>query len=107
MTNDELMTTLERRKDYRRASRLFELRHSISFVIRHSCFVILDAAHEQEQEHEHEQKKLAHACWLRSHLSSGGLTFVLVVMRAAEERHFVEHVLLEPFEPQIDDWCDE
>jgi hypothetical protein len=99
MSNDERITSV------RHASSSFVIR--ISFVIRPSCFVIPDAAHEQEQKHEHEQEKLAHAGWLGSHLSSGGLGFVLVVMRAAEEWDFVEHVLLEPFEPQIDDWCDE
>jgi len=103
MTNDELITKLDERiTSVRHVCSSFVTR--IPFVIRHSRLVILNAAHEQEQEHEHEQKKLAHAGWLGSHLSSSGLTFVLVVMRAAEERHFVEHVLLEPFEPQIDHW---
>src|SRR4029077_13128635 len=31
--------------------------------------------------------------------------FVMIV-GAAEERHLIEHVLLEPFEPEIDDWRD-
>ena len=34
-------------------------------------------------------------------------TFVLVVVGATEERHLVEHVLLEPFDPEINHWCDE
>src|SRR5207249_7126769 len=43
--------------------------------------------------------------WLGPHLSSGGFAFVMIV-GATEERHLVEDVLLEPFEPEIDDWCD-
>src|SRR2546428_8245022 len=35
-----------------------------------------------------------------------GLAFVMRV-RAAQEWHFVEHVLLEPFEPEINHRCDE
>src|SRR5262249_53857125 len=30
----------------------------------------------------------------------------VMIVSAAEERHLVEHVLLEPFQPEIDDWCD-
>src|SRR4029077_19854086 len=47
------------------------------------------------------------AGWLGSHLSSRGFPFMLVVVGAAEKRHLVEHVLLEPFEPEINNWCDE
>jgi hypothetical protein len=43
--------------------------------------------------------------WFRSQLSSPRLTFVMIV-GAAEERHLIEHVLLEPFEPEIDHWRD-
>ena len=46
------------------------------------------------------------ARWFRSHLSSRGLAFVMSV-RAAQKWYLVEHVLLEPFEPEIDHWCDE
>src|SRR6266542_352028 len=42
--------------------------------------------------------------WLGSQLSSPRHGIVMIV-GAAEERHLVEHVLLEPFEPEIDDWC--
>jgi hypothetical protein len=42
-----------------------------------------------------------------SHLSSRGYTFVLVVVGAAEERDLIEHVLLEPFQPEVDHWRDE
>src|SRR6266496_6678456 len=38
------------------------------------------------------------------HLSSRRFAFVMGVS-AAEERYPIEHVLLEPFEPEIDDWC--
>jgi len=48
MSNDERITTA------RHVSSSFVIR--ISFVIRHSCFLILDAVQEQEQEHGHEQK---------------------------------------------------
>jgi hypothetical protein len=33
-------------------------------------------------------------------------TFVFVVVGAAEEWHLIEHVLLEPFEPDINNWRD-
>jgi len=58
-----------------------------------------------EHDEEHKQQKLTCAYRLGSHLSS--LRFsVLMIVRAAEKRHFVEHVLLEPLEPKIDDRCD-
>ena len=34
-------------------------------------------------------------------------TFVLVIVGAAEKRHLVEDVFLEPFEPEINNWRDE
>jgi hypothetical protein len=34
-------------------------------------------------------------------------TFMLVIVGATEERHLVQHMLLEPFEPEINYWCDE
>src|SRR5204862_4841193 len=43
--------------------------------------------------------------WLWSQLFPRRPGFVMIV-GAAEERHLVEHVLLEPFEPEIDDWRD-
>src|ERR1700751_6198232 len=43
------------------------------------------------------------SCWFRSPLPPRGFPFVMVV-RAAEKRYLVEHVLLEPFEPEINDW---
>src|SRR5213075_956315 len=42
--------------------------------------------------------------WLGAHLSSRRLAFVLVIVCATEERHFVEHVFLERFEPDINYW---
>ena len=48
-------------------------------------------------------KKSVHGRGRGSHLSPGGFAFVMGV-RAAEEWYLVEHVLLKPFEPQIDDW---
>src|SRR5258708_3695206 len=51
------------------------------------------------------------AGWLGSHLALARacpmFSFVLMVVGAAEKRHLVEHVLLEPFEPEINNWCDE
>ena len=41
---------------------------------------------------------------LRPQLFSRGADFVLVIVRSAEEGHFIEHMLLKPFEPEIDDW---
>src|SRR6267378_3538276 len=46
------------------------------------------------------------AGWFGSHFSCCGFAFVMGV-RAAEKRYLIEHVLLEPFEPKIDDWSDE
>ncbi len=60
---------------------------------------------------EHEEEKLARAGRDGSHLPLARacrmFTFVLVIVGAAEERHLVEHVLLEPFEPEINYWCNE
>src|SRR5260370_41851551 len=42
------------------------------------------------------------AGWFGSHFSSCRFAFVMGV-RAAKERYLIEHVLLEPFEPEIDD----
>jgi hypothetical protein len=33
--------------------------------------------------------------------------FLVMVVGAAEEGYLVEHVLLEPFEPKINNWRDE
>ena len=42
------------------------------------------------------------ASWFRPHFSPRGFAFVMGV-RAPQEWHPVEHVLLEPFKPEIDD----
>ncbi len=42
------------------------------------------------------------ASWFRSHFSPRGFAFVMGV-RAAQEWDPVQHVLLEPFKPEIDD----
>jgi len=42
------------------------------------------------------------AGWFGSHFSSCGFAFVMGVC-AAKERYLIQHVLLEPFEPEIDD----
>src|ERR1700758_5311606 len=49
--------------------------------------------------------RLAGPCRLGPQLSPP--RFGVVIMSAAKERHLVEHVLLEPFQPEIDDRCDE
>ena len=41
---------------------------------------------------------------LRPQLFSRRTDFVLVIVCAAEERNFIEHMLLKPFKPEIDDW---
>src|SRR4051812_7720930 len=70
------------------------LRTLMGFVIRHSSFGIVTAP------------------WLalaRRHRFRPGAYWLTLVMcmHAAQEWHLVEHVLLEPFEPEIDHWCDE
>jgi hypothetical protein len=58
---------------------------------------------------QHRECESACSYGRRLHLSwfSRGFTFVLVIMGAAEERYLVEHVLLEPFDPEINHWRDE
>ena len=45
------------------------------------------------------------AGWFRSQFSPSGFAFMMGV-RATQKWHLVEHVLLEPFKPEIDDWRD-
>src|ERR1700693_2417343 len=53
-------------------------------------------------------KKSVDGSWLRLNLSISARRLAFVMgMRAAEEWNFVEDMFLEPFEPEIDDWCDE
>ena len=65
----------------------------------------------KSRRHEHEQEKLAYPSRHGPHLplarACSVFTFVFVVVRAAQERHLVQHVLLEPFDPEINHWRDE
>jgi hypothetical protein len=64
-----------------------------------------------KNDQEQEEDKLARSGWHGSHLPFARachmFTFVLVVVGATEEGHLVKYVLLEPFEPEINNWCDE
>src|SRR6266542_5468472 len=113
MTNVEGNPNDEARRESDAARRSF--RHSVfvidsSFVIRISACLFAD---EQEQEQEHEwgarlgigTERSMDSRWLGSQLSSPRPGLIMIV-GATEERHLVEHVLLEPFQPEIDDWCD-
>src|SRR5690242_5017132 len=45
-----------------------------------------------------------HGCWCRLNLSLASRGFTIVMcMRAAQKGNLVEHVFLEPFEPEIND----
>jgi len=103
MTKLELMTKLESRMATPRWIVEALKAAVVSAVLRGFCAPNLRWRQRTLQHKECGFTESAHAGRLGSQLSSPSFLLVMIV-GAAQERHLVEYVLLEPFEPEINDW---